>query len=71
MSRTIPEVMADDRFSDLEEQWLKRIKQTMAIDLARGMSAGIPPAGLVEMLFRIPEVEQAMRMRAKGPPKDR
>jgi hypothetical protein len=38
----------------------------MAIDLARGMSAGIPPAGLVEMLFRIPEVEQAMRMRAKG-----
>lgn len=48
----------------LTEQWLTRIKATMAIDLARGMTAGIPPAALVELLFNIPEVDQAFAMRA-------
>jgi hypothetical protein len=56
--------------TDLEEQWLERIKQTMALDLARGMTAGLPPKALIEMLLKIPEVEQALRMRAKGRPKD-
>lgn len=48
----------------LTEQWLDRIKATMAVDLARGMTAGIPPAALVELLFQIPEVSQAFAMRA-------
>jgi hypothetical protein len=48
------------------DDWLTRIKQTMAIDLARGMAAGIPPTALVELLFQIPEVEQAFELRAKA-----
>jgi hypothetical protein len=54
----------------IAEQWLSKIKRTMAVDLARGMSAGMSPKGLVELLFQIPEVEQALRMRSKGRPKD-
>lgn len=49
-----------------EQQWLDRLKRTMAIDLARGMTAGIPPKALVEMLFQIPEVEEAFYLRAKA-----
>jgi hypothetical protein len=48
------------------EDWLTRIKQTMAIDLARGMTAGIPPAALIELLFQIPEVEQAFELRSRA-----
>lgn len=48
----------------LTDEWLTRIKATMSIDLARGMTAGIPPAALVELLWKIPEVEQAFAMRA-------
>lgn len=56
--------------TDLEQQWLDRIKQTMALDISRSMVAGLPPKAIVERLLEIPEVEQALRMRAKGRPKD-
>ena len=52
--------------SPLEQQWLDRMKQTMAVELARGMTAGIPPKGLIDLLLGIPEVREALEMRAKG-----
>ena len=45
------------------DDWLGRLKQTMAIDLARGMSAGMPPRALIDLLFDIPEVSQAFHLR--------
>jgi hypothetical protein len=66
MDRKKARPMPDERFADLERQWLERVKQAMALDLARGMTAGLPPKALVECLFKIPEVEQAFAMRAKG-----
>jgi hypothetical protein len=57
--------MADDS----TDAWLDRLKQTMAVDVAR--FAGLPGEAIVEKLMQIPEVEQAFRMRAdrrKVPP---
>lgn len=48
----------------LAEQWLVRIKQTIATDLSRLMAAQVPPQGIVKRLFEIPEVEQAFHLRA-------
>jgi hypothetical protein len=53
----------------IEQLWLDRIKQTMAVDIGRLMAAGLPPKAIVEKLFEIPEVAQAFEMRAKGRPK--
>jgi len=41
---------------------LPRIKQTMSIDITRSMTSGLPPKAIVEVLFRIPEVEQAFHL---------
>lgn len=46
-----------------DSPWLANLKYTMALDLSRGMSAGIPPKGLVAMLFEIPEVSQGAHLR--------
>jgi hypothetical protein len=48
------------------ESWLTRIKATMAIDLARFMTVGLPPKALIEKLFEIPEVAQAFHLRERG-----
>lgn len=48
--------------TDLKAIWLDRIKQAMAIDIARFQSAGLPPRAIVEKLFEIPELEKAMDM---------
>ena len=54
--------------TDLEQRWIANMKQTIAAELARGMQQGIPPKGLVELLWGIPEVEEAMLYRAElGP----
>ena len=52
--------------TDLERDWLARIKQTMALDISRSISAGMPPKAIVERLLEIPEVRQALEMRARG-----
>jgi hypothetical protein len=52
--------------AELEQQWLDRIKQTMALDISRSMADGMPPKAIVEVLLRIPELRQALEMRAKG-----
>jgi hypothetical protein len=44
--------------------WLDRIKETMAVDIARFQYAGLPPKAIVEKLLEIPEVYQALHMRA-------
>jgi hypothetical protein len=49
-----------------EEAWLDRMKETMSLELARCMRSQMPPRALVERLMGIPEVDEAMRMRAKG-----
>lgn len=54
--------------SDAEQAWLDRMKQTMALELARCMRAGLPPKALIERLLQIPEVGEALEMRAKGRP---
>jgi hypothetical protein len=48
--------------TDLKAIWLDRIKQAMALDIARLQSAGLPPRAIVEKLFEIPELEKAMDM---------
>lgn len=55
----------------MPDDWLTRLKQTMAVDLGRFMSAGYPPKAIIENLCEIPEVGQALQMRAdrrKVPP---
>ena len=47
--------------TDLEQQWLDRMKVTIAVELTRGMAQGRPPKALVDMLMAIPEVSQAFR----------
>jgi hypothetical protein len=49
-----------------EQAWLDRMKQTMALELARCMRSQMPPAALIERLLQIPEVGEALEMRAKG-----
>jgi hypothetical protein len=48
----------------LTDQWLGRMKETLAVDVARFQTAGLPPRAIVEKLFDIPEVEQAFHLRA-------
>jgi hypothetical protein len=50
----------------LAADWLDRIKQTIAVDLSRFMSAGLPPKAIVEKLFEIPEFQQAFELRANA-----
>lgn len=51
---------------DLTAEWIAEMKQTMAVDIGRGLRSGRSPAEVVEMLFNIPEVAEAMHMRAQG-----
>lgn len=48
----------------MTDDWLQRIKGTMAIDIERGGSARKSGPEIVEMLFAIPEVSQAFHLRA-------
>lgn len=50
--------------TDLAADWLAKMKVTMAVDLSRFMSAGLPPRAIIERLFEIPEVSQAFHLRA-------
>lgn len=50
--------------NDANGDWLDRIRGTMAVDIGRGISAGLEPEAIVAMLLEIPEVDQALRMRA-------
>jgi hypothetical protein len=53
----------------IADDWLNRIKGTMAIDVDRGISAGADGRRIVEMLLAIPEVSQALHLRAnRGSP---
>jgi hypothetical protein len=49
-----------------EQQWLDRLKRTMAIDVSRYMQAGWRPQDIIDRLFEIPEVEEAFYLRAKA-----
>jgi hypothetical protein len=49
-----------------EQQWLDRMKRTMAIDVSRYMQAGWRPQDIIDRLFEIPEVEEAFYLRAKA-----
>lgn len=40
----------------LTADWLAKMKVTMAVELSRGMTQGLPPKALIELLFGIPEV---------------
>jgi hypothetical protein len=44
------------------DERLDRIKQAMALELARYQREGVPPKGQVEALFQIPEIEQAIHL---------
>lgn len=48
----------------ITDDWLTRIKGTMAIDVDRGISAGADGQRIVEMLLAIPEVSQGLHLRA-------
>ena len=48
----------------MSDEWLARIKQTMAVDLSRFQSAGLPPKAQIERLFQIPEVADAFYLRS-------
>jgi hypothetical protein len=48
------------------EDWLERMQQTIAVDIGRFASAGLPPSAIVVKLFEIPEVAQAFHLRARG-----
>jgi hypothetical protein len=48
----------------IADEWLARIKGTMAVDVSRFQAAGLSPEAIVEQLFNIPEVEQAFHLRA-------
>lgn len=53
----------------INDDWLTRIKGTMAIDIDRGISAGADGNRIVEMLLAIPEISQALHLRAnRGAP---
>lgn len=48
----------------IEADWLTKMQTTMAVELSRGMTAGMPPKALIQLLFGIPEVSQAFALRA-------
>jgi hypothetical protein len=48
----------------INDEWLARIKGTMAVDVDRGISAGAGGPKIVEMLLAIPEVGQGLHLRA-------
>jgi hypothetical protein len=54
----------------IERRWFDNLKQTMALDISRSMTQGLPPKAIVERLLEIPEVRQALEMRAKGRARD-
>jgi hypothetical protein len=48
----------------IADEWLARIKGTMTVDIDRGISAGADGQRIVDMLLAIPEVSQALHLRA-------
>jgi hypothetical protein len=48
----------------INDEWLARIKGTMAADVDRGIAAGAGGPKIVDMLLAIPEVSQALHLRA-------
>jgi hypothetical protein len=48
----------------MSTDWLNRIKETMAVDIARFQRKGLSPKEIVEKLMEIPEVYQGLHMRA-------
>jgi hypothetical protein len=48
------------------DDWTAKIKETMAVDVSRGMRDGLDGRAIVEMLFAIPEVAQAVHLRARS-----
>jgi hypothetical protein len=50
--------------TDLSADYIAKIKRTLAIDIGRFMTAGLPPKAIVEKLWEIPEVEQAFYLRS-------
>jgi hypothetical protein len=50
----------------IAEQFIERLKQTMAADIGRFVRAGRTPEQIVDGLLEIPEVRQAIELRAKG-----
>ena len=50
----------------MSDDWLGRMQQTIAVDIARFASAGLPPKAIVVKLFEIPEVAQAFHLRGRG-----
>jgi hypothetical protein len=50
----------------IAEQFIERLKQTMAADIGRFVRAGRTPEQIVDGLMDIPEVRQAIELRAKG-----
>jgi hypothetical protein len=50
----------------MPDDWLTRMKTTMAVDVARFMTAGLPPKAIIAKLFEIPEVSQAFHLRERG-----
>lgn len=50
----------------ITDKWLADMKVTMATELSRGMTHGLPPKALIELLFGIPEVAQAFHLRGRS-----
>lgn len=48
----------------LTDEWLARLKVTMAVDVDRGITGGANGQKIVEMLLTIPEVSQGLHLRA-------
>jgi hypothetical protein len=48
----------------IADDWLTRVTSTMAVDVDRGISAGADGRRIVDMLLAIPEVSQALHLRA-------
>jgi hypothetical protein len=48
------------------DDWLSRLKQTMALDLSIAMQSQMPPKACIEFLFRIPEVREAFHLRERS-----
>jgi hypothetical protein len=50
--------------TDLSADYIAKIKRTLAVDIGRFMTAGLPPKAIVDKLWDIPEVEQAFYLRS-------
>lgn len=48
----------------MSDDWLAKLKETMAVDLSRFIDEGMSPRMVVERLMDIPEVGQAFHLRA-------